>query len=470
MNAIKPQAISTRAFRFRNGLTALVIALVCWGSIAARATGTNLTVQMLSEFQSAGTGPKQPYGRLVHGTNGDFYGTTYVGGASNRGTVFKLTTGGSWSTLFSFSGTNGANPLYGGLMRANDGNFYGNCYLGGQSNVGSIFKITHAGVFSNLISLKKTNGSFPNGWIAQAEDGNFYGTTIGGGTSNLGTIYRLTPAGVLTSLFSFSGTNGANPYAGLVSAGDGNIYGTTFNGGTNDLGTVFKISTNGGYTLLFSFSGTNGSFPGANPRNGLALGSDGKLYGTTESGGPDDAGTVFRASTNGDFSSLFSFGNTNGASPEAGLVEGADGKLYGTTYTGSGVTSNGTAFRISTAGAFESLVSFNYTNGPNPIGNLALGTDGNFYGTTVYGGYDGVGALFRLVSPPLITSITSSGSNATITWTSFTNGLYRVEYKSALTAGGWTPLVPDVTATGNFASKIDPSGSFPRFYRVTLLP
>ena len=94
--------------------------------------------------------------------------------------------------------------------------------------------------------------------------------------------------------------------------------------------------------MLLSFSGTNGSFPGANPRDGLALGSDGELYGATENGGPADAGTVFRVTTNGVFASLFSFGNTNGANPEAGLVEGADGKFYGTTYNGSGVASNGT--------------------------------------------------------------------------------------------------------------------------------
>jgi uncharacterized repeat protein (TIGR03803 family) len=219
-----------------------------------------------------------------------------------------------------------------------------------------------------------------------------------------------------------------------------------------------------------SFTGTNGGFLGANPRTGLASGSNGMLYGTTESGGPDDAGTVFQISTNGEFASLFSFTTANGANPVAGLVEGTDGKFYGTTYSGSGVNSNGTAFRISTAGVFEPLISFDYTNGPGPIGNLALGTDGNFYGTTVAGGYDGVGALFRLINPPLFTSITRSGSNVALTWTSFTNGLYRIDYRSALTGGGWAPLVPDVLATGNLATKLDSSGNTQRFYRVMLRP
>src|SRR4051794_33208736 len=117
-------------------LPGIALGIVLSSSLAIRLTGTSLTIQLLNEFQSAGTGPQDPYGRLVQGTNGDFYGTTSGGGVSNRGTVFKLTTTGTWSTLFSFSGTNGANPTYGGLMRAGDGNFYGNCYIGGQSNLG----------------------------------------------------------------------------------------------------------------------------------------------------------------------------------------------------------------------------------------------------------------------------------------------------------------------------------------------
>jgi len=261
------------------------------------------------------------------------------------------------TTLFSFSGTNGSYPYYGGLMRARDGNFYGNCSFGGASSFGSIFKITHSGVFTNLVSLRNTNGSSPSGWLAQAADGNFYGTTFGGGTSNLGTIYRMTPGGALTNLFFFKGTNGQNPSAGLVEAGDGNFYGTTFSGGASDLGTVFRFSTNGVFTSLVSFTGTNGAYRGASPRAGLVAGSDGQLYGTTEIGGPADYGTVFRVTTNGDFSNLFSFSATNGAFPEASLVQAPDGNFFGTTYgsESGGAASNGTLFAISPGGSFQTV-------------------------------------------------------------------------------------------------------------------
>ena len=399
MKTSKPHPPSTPRHTSGTRLFALVCAVAFSGSLASRAADNNLTLQVLSEFHLAGTGPKSPYGRMVQGTNGDFYGTTFEGGIANRGTVFKITSGGAVTTLFSFAGTNGANPFYGGLTRASDGSFYGNCYIGGASNLGSIFKITHDGVFSNLVPLRSTNGSFPQGWLAQASDGNFYGTTFGGGTSNFGTIYQMTPGGGLTSLFFLKGTNGANPSAGLVEGGDGNFYGTTFNGGANDLGTVFRFVTNGVLTPLVSFTGTNGSYQGANPRAGLAVGGDGQLYGTTESGGPADYGTIFRVTTNGDFSNLFSFGATNGAYPEASLVQGLDGSFYGTTFgsANGGAASNGTVFAISPGGAFQTVASFDFTNGPGPIGTLSLADDGNFYGTTLQGGYDGVGVVFRVV-------------------------------------------------------------------------
>jgi uncharacterized repeat protein (TIGR03803 family) len=424
---------------------------------------------MRTAFPFAGSGPKYPYGRLVPGTNGELYGTTYVGGTSSRGTVFKVTTGGSWTTLAAFAITNGSNPTYGGLTLGTDGNFYGNTYIGGASNVGTIFKITHAGALTSLFSFRNTNGSYPNGWLTQTADGNFYGTTFGGGISNFGTIYRLSPAGAVTTLVSFRGTNGANPYAGLITGGDGNLYGTTFNGGSNDLGTVFRVATNGALTPLVSFSGTNGGFPGSSPLAALALGSDGLLYGTTEYGGSWDAGTLFRVSTNGSFANLHAFNVVNGDDPQAGLVAGPDGWLYGTTY-GGGSSSNGTVFRLSTNAVFEALVSLDITNGPGPIGNLALAADGNFYGTTQYGGYDAVGAVFRLVTNPAILAIMPAGGNVVITWSSFTNGLYQVDYKSAVTAPGWTPLLPNVTAIGATASKLDAAGGTQRFYRVTLLP
>ncbi|TAL06941.1 MAG: hypothetical protein EPO07_01090 [Verrucomicrobia bacterium] len=463
-----------RRIRFaRVALLTIAMTTLSAGLTAARAAGTGPTLQLLSEFPASSSGPNEPYGRLVQGTNGDFYGTTKSGGVSGKGTVFKVTSDGNWTTLFSFSGTNGAAPYYGGLLRASDGNFYGNTYSGGTNGYGTIFKITHAGVFSNLFLFRNTNGNSPRGWLAQGSDGNLYGTTYGGGSNSLGTVFKMTTAGALTTLVSFNGTNGSNPSAGLVSGGDGNFYGTSLSGGSNDLGTVFRITTNGALTTLAVFTGTSGSFPGESPLGGLVRGSDGLLYGTTEYGGTSDDGTIFRITTNGVFTSLFSFSHTNGFDPEAGLVEGLDGRFYGTTYDypgGLATNQNGTVFAITPGGAFEMVYAFDYTNGPNPSADLTLGRDGNLYGSTVIGGSAGYGAIFRLVTPPLITQLIKSNGNVTLNWTSFTNGIYQVEYKSTINATSWTPLAPTVTATNNSAAKTDTPAGSQRFYRVTLLP
>src|ERR1043166_2581031 len=135
---MRPPQSTVIAVRFRrrpSSVCGLLLAVLLGCAFSAPGAGTNLTVQVLSEFQSAGNGPQYPYGRLVQGTNGDFYGTTYSGGTSNRGTVFKITSSGTLLTLFSFGGTNGANPTYGGLMRASDGNFSGNTYIGGAKKL-----------------------------------------------------------------------------------------------------------------------------------------------------------------------------------------------------------------------------------------------------------------------------------------------------------------------------------------------
>ena len=182
------------------------------------------------------------------------------------------------------------------------------------------------------------NGGDPEAALVQGNDGYLYGTTrIGGTNGGAGTVFRISRNGVLTTLYHFTGgSDGASPTAGLVQGSDGNFYGTTSGttsagGGSNYWGTVFRISTNGVLITLHSFTGTSdGAYP-----TGLVQGRDGYLYGTTPEGGGANyvgAGTVFRISTNGALTTLYSFsGATDGASPQAGLVQGSDGYLYGTT-------------------------------------------------------------------------------------------------------------------------------------------
>jgi uncharacterized repeat protein (TIGR03803 family) len=165
---------------------------------------------------------------------------------------------------------------------------------------------------------------------------------------------------VLATLHSFQAfPNGENPQAELVQGNDGNFYGTTLNGGTNNAGTVFKVGTNGALTTLYFFTGF---YDGGNPYAGLVQGSDGNLYGTTQQGGANGYGTVFKISTDGALTSLYSFGGNDGANPQAALVQGGDGYFYGTTV--------GTVFRISTNGALTTLHFFTGNDGAYPLPDL----------------------------------------------------------------------------------------------------
>jgi len=230
----------------------------------------------------------------------------------------------------------------------------------------------------------------------QASDGNLYGTTTkGGANSNAGTVYKITTAGAETVMWSFGGSgDGVNPYASPIQASDGNLYGTTYGGGANGAGTVFKITTAGAETVLWSFGGSG---DGALPDSGLMQASDGNLYGTTTSGGTNGAGTVFKITTAGAETVLWSFGGSgDGAKPYGGLIQASDGNLYGTTY-GGGANGAGTVFKITTTGAETVLWSFGGSgDGVNLDGALMQASDGNLYGTTYGGGANGAGTVFNI--------------------------------------------------------------------------
>jgi len=234
---------------------------------------------------------------LVQGSDGNFYGTTQP--FYNNGTVFKITPSGAFTTLYTFSGTGGANPSA-ALILGTDGNFYGTTDAGGANNDGTVFKITPSGSLTTLHSFNGSDGYNVAAGLVQGTDGNFYGTTVGGGKYVYdGTVFRITPSGTLTTLYSFcvNGypcTDGANPVAGLVQAKDGNFYGTTSGGGAYGHGTIFVITPSGSLTALYSFCPQSGCADGASPVAGLIQASDGKFYGTTQQGGANSLGTVFR--------------------------------------------------------------------------------------------------------------------------------------------------------------------------------
>ncbi|MGD0412956.1 MAG: choice-of-anchor tandem repeat GloVer-containing protein, partial [Verrucomicrobiota bacterium] len=350
---------------------------------------------------------------LALGADGNFYGTTEYGGTQGDGTVFRMTTNGTLATLFCFGNTNGSSPS-GALIQGADGNFYGTTEYGGTHGDGTVFRMTTNGALTTLASFNySVTGGYPSSALLQGADGNFYGTTAEGGIYYDGTVFKMTPNGALTALLSFDGTNGSYPYGALVQEADGNFYGATSEGGGttgSSYGTVFRLTVYGALTTLHTFD----YYDGGSPRAGLAQGADGNLYGTTSEGGPNGYGTVFKMTTNGALTTLYSFDDSDGYSPCAALIQGADGNFYGTTefggsyFNGSEVlAANGTVFKISTNGALTTLLCLEGANGDSPQGALVQGADGNFYGTTTYGGVgfngssdSGNGIVFRVGAAP----------------------------------------------------------------------
>jgi len=232
--------------------------------------------------------------------------------------------------------------------------------------------------------------------------------------------YGAQAGAVFTSLYSFTGTNdGANPQAGLMQGRDGYFYGTTAPEYPNaGYGTVFKISANEGLTTLYSFTGGD---DGAYPMASLVLGSDGNFYGTTYSGDIYTNGTVFKITTNGAMTNLYSFtGPNDGANPQAALVQARDGNCYGTTVFGGTNGGKGTVFRISTNGALTTLYTFGtwVTNeygygldGAYPRAGLVQWSDGSLYGSTAEGGVNGEGSLFEISTNVALTLLYSFGGD-----------------------------------------------------------
>jgi uncharacterized repeat protein (TIGR03803 family) len=310
----------------------------------------------------------------------------------------------TFKTLVTFDAADGEQPEA-GLVQGTDGNFYGTTYGGGgggakgpcisTAGCGTVFTITPNGGLGKLHSFDYPDGAYPYAGLIQAANGDFYGTTGGGGADNDGTVFKLTPGGNLTTLYNFGhGGHGNQPDAGLVQGTNGDFYGATASGGANH-GTVFSITPSGGLTTLHSFDGADGD----EPIGGLVPGTDGNFYGTTAGGGANNAGTVFKITPSGALTTLYNFCSqtncTDGASSQTGLVQATDGDFYGTTLEG-GANNAGTVFKITPSGALTTLHSFDGTDGGYPYAGLIQGVDGKLYGTTPYGGANNAGTVFKI--------------------------------------------------------------------------
>jgi uncharacterized repeat protein (TIGR03803 family) len=348
----------------------------------------------LFNFGGTATEGANPQAALVQATNGNLYGTTVFGGAYGNGTVFEMTPGGTLTTIYSFSGGADGSQPQAELFQATNGNLYGTTFGGGNYGYGEVFEMTPTGTLTTIYSFGGgADGAYPFAGLVQATNGDFYGTTAYGGAYGYGTVFKMTPTGTLTTLHSFSETDGAHPQTTLVQDTNGNFYGTTY-----AFGTVFKITPSGTLTTLHSFSG---GADGGSP-NGLVQATNGNFYGTTFGGGANAFGTVFKITPSGTLTTLFAFDEkTNGGDPEAGLVQATDGNLYGTTAYG-GANAFGTVFKITPGGRLTTLYSFSCPTscgdgfGPTPEAPLVQDTNGNFYGTTYYGGANGDGTVFSL--------------------------------------------------------------------------
>ena len=200
------------------------------------------TVSVLYSFTGGADGA-YPYGGLIQGRDGNFYGTTSQGGASGAGTIVEVTPAGVLTPLYSFTGgTDGAFP-YASLLQGTDGNFYGTTYQGGASNFGTAFQLTPGGSFTVVHAFSGgPDGAYPFAGLVQGTDGNLYGTTLSGGSSDVGTVFLLTPTGAGIVLYSFTGgDDGAYPGANLIQATDGSFYGTAQSGGAFGEGLVFRF-------------------------------------------------------------------------------------------------------------------------------------------------------------------------------------------------------------------------------------
>jgi len=335
-----------------------------------------------------------PFGDLLL-NQGVLYGTTSGGGAHNAGTVFKVDTNGE-TVLHSFAGgrVDGATPVS-GLTRDTSGNLYGTTYGGGAHFSGTVFKLSAASGYTLLHSFlgPLTEGSGPAGDLAIDHAGNLYGTTYTGGDSmGWGTVFEISAGGVYTTGQSFS-PDGALPRAGLVLE-NGNLYGTTYGGGTRYYGgTVFQVGVT---TALYTFTG---GADGAQPMASLIGDGQGNLYGTATAGGNgsfgNGDGVVFKLTTTGQETVLYTFTGPDGSIPTGALVGDSQGNLYGTTRIG-GASGHGTVFKLDTSNNLTTLYSFSGgADGANPFAGLVLDTSGNLWGVASAGG-SGYGTVFEI--------------------------------------------------------------------------
>jgi uncharacterized repeat protein (TIGR03803 family) len=373
----------------RSGMTAIAVAVIAVVVMFAGAAvpAQAQTPTLLYTFMQT-TDACAPRGNIVQGRDGNMYGGGAACGGNGTGAIYKISPAGVESVFFNFP-SQWTNCGGAGLTLGSDGNFYGACEGGNPATgMGSIFRLTPAGVFTDLYDFTGANGdSLPVYPPIQASDGNFYGVT-GNEEQVCGNIYKLTPAGVYKNLHTF--TFGSECHSSnLFQASDGNLYGTlaqcTLPG---SVGCVYKISTAGVFKEIHGFSFTTGD----NPCTGMIQGKDGKLYGATNQGAANGSGNIYKMTTPGVATDFHDFNNATDAScvnnsgPPVNLLQVADGSFYGVN-PAFGPNGNGGIYKLTSAGVFTAFLFPNPpVDGNLPSSTLIQNTNGLVYGTTPSGG------------------------------------------------------------------------------------
>lgn len=323
------------------------------------------------------------------------WAVTPQGGAYSGGTIIRMNPDGSgFNTEFNYqcSITAGCMPM-GNLMQASNGQLYGTCFLGGQyasCTVDRYDPIT--GTYYDIYDFDIINGDYPRSGLVEANNGKLYGTASSGGVSYLGVLYSIDLAtSAYTVEFSFSGPNGTAPWSCPILK-NGILYGLTTSGGTFSDGVLYSFNTaNSTYTALHHFDEATGNVP----KGSLFEASNGIFYGMTSEGGANGHGVIFSYdAANNSFALLHSFYGTDGSAPEGTLMQAANGKLYGVTANG-GVNNAGVLFSYDIAAStYTKLYDFDGTTGSNPLGNLYQSPDQKLYGSASNGGANNLGTLF----------------------------------------------------------------------------
>ncbi len=378
---------------------ALALAVVLGLGIVTTQSAQAQTFDVLYNFTGSSDGGN-PYAAVLRDTSGNLYSTAANGGSSGKGVVFKVDTRGTETVLYSFTGGSDGGEPVAGLIRDSAGNFYGTTFSGGSSDNGVVFKLSKSGSETVLHSFAggSSDGAHPWGGLIQDDKGNIYGTTSGGGASNWGTVFKLSKDGTETVLHTFVGgeSDGEFPmYTSLVMDKTGNLYGITEQGGPDNLGLVYKLSPSGKFTLLHGFLGgaTDGCYPYGTP----AMDSKGNLYGTAYKCGSSGEGMVWKVTKKGAETVLHNFagGSSDGACPYAGVSMDAKGNFYGDTAYG-GSSGDGAVYKLNKKGKLTLLHSFAGSDGQLPIATLVRDAKGNFYSTAYEGGSYEYGTVWKM--------------------------------------------------------------------------